>query len=548
MPGLGTLRTYRREWLTTDVLAGLVVFAVTVPASLAYAELAGLPRVAGLGAAMVAMFAYALFGSGRHLILGPDATVAMLVGASIAPLAAGDPQRAAALAAALAMVVGAICVAAALFRVGFVAELMPRSVVIGLVTGIGVLLISSQIGRLLGIPVRSDSFFPSLGEVWGRAREAHLPTAALGAACVVTLVALRRLRSPIPGPIVVAVLATLASVIADLAARGVAVVGEIPRGLPAPRLPLVDFADVRAILPIATSVALVACANTVLVARSIGTRHRYPIDPNQELLALGVANLSIGVTRGFVVGTSQSRTAVNEATGARSTLSGIVAALATLVFLLFLTPVLGPLPTVVLSAVVAVSGAGLIDLGEFRRMHHARPRSAYTAAVTALAVVSLGVLNGILTTVALSIVLVLGRLARPYEAVSRDRDSGVLVYRFAAPLIFLNAAHFSSRLRAIVESEPDPVRAVLVNAEAITDMDLTGAEALELSCEELAGHGITLAIASVDERLRGLFERIGLDRRIGTENLHTSVGEGIASLRARARLSIPAAARQEPAS
>jgi high affinity sulfate transporter 1 len=535
LPGLYRLRHYERGWLRPDVLAGVGVAAYLIPQVMAYAEVAGLPAIVGLWAICVALFCYALLGSSRQLSVGPESTTALMTAAVVGPLAAGDPARYGALAAALALVVGSLCLLARVARLGVLAELLSKPVLVGYLAGIAVLMIVSQLGKVTGVPVSGDSTIAEVAS-FVRGLDRLQPATALLAAVVLALLLVIHGRFPrAPAPLIGMLGAAAAVVVLSLDEHGVRLVGDIPGGLPAVALPAVGLSDLSDLLAPALGVMIVAYVDNVLTARAFATRNGYRIDPNQELLALGVTNLAVGCTQGFPVSSSGSRTVVGDALGSRSQLHSLVALASVVVALLFLRPLLASFPTAALGAIVIYAALRLIDIAEFRRIARFRRSELLLALVTTVGVLALGVLNGILVAVGLSIADLLRRVAHPHDGIlgfvdgiagMHDVDDhpgarlvpGLVVYRYDSPLFFANAEDFRSRALAAALTAPTPTEWFVLNAESNVVVDLTSLDAVEELRAELARRGVVFAMARVKEDLRvrleaaGLVERVGVDR------------------------------------
>ncbi len=378
--------------LRSDLISGLTVFTVLVPSAMAYGQLAGVTPEAGMYAGLVAMIVYAIFGSSRHLIVGPEATSALLAAMIVGPIAGAgaEPERFAFLVAALAALVGVILIAGGLARIGFLADFLPRAVLTGYITGAALLVIQSQLGKLFRIKFESDGLIRSLVELVTRLGETHVPTLLLGVVTIAALLALKRFVPKVPSSLVVLATSIVLSAVFRLQDHGIKIVGEVKGGLPNLGLPPVSLSDLNALLPGAASMALLAFSDAVLTGRSFAARHGYSINANRELFALGAANLGTAVAGAFPVAASGSRTAVNNSTGAKSKLSGAIAAVMMLVFLLFFTPVLASLPLVVLGAIIIVSTLGMIEIGELVRMYHFRWETFAVAMITLLGVVFVG--------------------------------------------------------------------------------------------------------------------------------------------------------------
>ncbi|WP_432893547.1 SulP family inorganic anion transporter [Kribbella sp. CA-245084] len=549
IPGVETLRQYQRSWLRADVVAGLTVAAYFVPQVMAYAELAGLPAVVGLWVALGPLVLYFLLGTSRLMSLGPESTTALLTATAIGPLAAGDPARYATLAAVLALQVGVICVVGWAARLGFLADLLSKPVLIGYLTGIAVIMMTGQLGRLTGAPVEGDSPPAEILSAIRLIGQWKLAPVVLSVVALVLLLALARWTPRLPGPLIVVVLAAFVTWAAGLGDRGVELVGAVPSGLPTPQVPSMSLHDVGLLALPAVGVALVGYTDTVLTGRAFASRGGGRTDPGRELLVLGLANLSAGFFRGFPISSSGSRTALAAASGAKSQVYSLVAALAIVATLLFAGPLLATFPIPALGALVVYAAIRLIELGEFRRIAAFRRSEFLLALATTVGVIALDVLYGVLLAVALSVLDVLRRVARPHDGIlgyvpgiagMHDIDDypdarpvpGLVVYRYDSPLFFANAEDFHRRALAAVDDAPDPVRWLLLNTEANIQIDVTAVDALDALREELASRGIVLALARVKQDLRDDLESAGFLDRLGPGRVFYTLPTAVEAFRA----------------
>jgi SulP family sulfate permease len=545
--GLDAVRGRDVRALRGDALAGLTVAAYLVPQVLAYAGVAGLPAAAGLGVAVVALVGYAVLGSSRQLSAGPESTTALMTATAIGPLATGDPARYAALAALLALLVGAICVLARLARLGFVADLLSRPVLVGYLAGIALVMIVSQLGAVTGVPVRGDSI-PAELVAWVQALAgAHLPTLSLALGTLALLLAAARWVPRLPGPLVVVLLAAMVTGVFGLDTLGIATIGAVPAGLPTPALPDVGAGDLGLLLLPALGVVVVAYSDDVLTARGFAGRADAPVDADRELLALGTANLAAGLFHGFPVSSSGSRTAIGISAGGRSQLTSLVSAAVVIVVLVAAGPLLASFPKAALGALVVFAALRLIDLAEFRRFARFRRSELALALLTTAAVLALGVLDGVLVAVGLSILDLLRRVSRPHDGIlgfvpglagMHDIDDyptgttvpGLVVYRYDAPLCFANAEDFRRRALAALDDDPDP-RWLLLNTEAITEIDITAVDTLGALADELDQRGVVLALARTKQDLMAPLRRAGLVERIGPGRIFPTLPTAVAAFR-----------------
>ena len=538
-PGLVALLAYRRADLVPDLIAGVSVAAVALPVGIAYAEIAGVPPVVGLYAAIFPLFAYALLGSSRQLITGPDAATCIMAATAVGAIAGGDPGRYAALMVALTLLTGLFYLLAGAARLGFIANFLSRPILTGYLNGIALLIIVGQLPKLCGLAGGGgDSFAAKLTSLFDHVDQVHPPSLILGAGLLILLLALRRWLPRLPAPLIVAVLGIVAVAAFGLADRGVAVLGPVPAGLPAPRLPAIAPADLRPLLWDAAGITLISFTSGVLTAQSFARRNRYDIDANQELIAFGAANLAAGLAQGFPVTGADSRTAVNDATGGRTQLVGIVAGLTMLIFLQFLTQPLRLLPTAALAAIIIVSAFGWFDAAALRQLWRASGRELLLSVATTAGVLFLGVLPGVLLAVVLSLLWLLAVGSRPHDAIlgraagvkgfhdiadyaGARTVPGLLLYRFDADLVFFNSDYFKARILHHVDAAATPIEWVVVDASPVNIVDYTAVKMLDELRAELEGRGIVLASARAKQSLQRYFKPHWVHER-GQESNHPS--------------------------
>jgi sulfate permease, SulP family len=533
VPKPALLGEYRRVWLRGDILAGVTVTAYLVPQVMAYATVAGLPPVTGLWAILPAIAGYALLGSSRLLSMGPESTTALMTATVIGPLAAADAGRYVGLAAALAFVAGLLCLAAWLARLGFVADLLSRPVLIGYLAGVALIMMVDQLPKLTGVPVQGEGFFRQVSSFARHLDEVSLPTVAVGAATISFLFLAGRFVPRAPGPLLAIVLSTAAVAVFRLEAHGIAVIGEIPAGLPRPSLPhLGDFP--RLLLP-ALGLLLVGYTDVILTARAFerpdGAER---LNPNQELLALGAVNLGAGVLHGFPVSSSASRTTLASSSGAHSQVYSLTAGAAVVAVLLFGRSLLAHTPSALLGALVVFAAIRLIDISGLRRLASFRYRELLLALACLASVLALDILYGVLVAVGLSVAELLSRVARPHDAIlgfvpglagMHDIDDypqarsvpGLLVYRYDSPLFFANAQDFKRRALAAAAQPTSPVRWFVLNVEANVEVDITALDSLEKLRKELTRRGIVFALARVKQDLRTELDAYGLTKSVGPD-------------------------------
>jgi high affinity sulfate transporter 1 len=547
VPGVRTLRIYRRSWLPRDLVAGIVLTALLVPAGMGYAEASGLPAIYGLYATMVPLVVYAILGPSRILVLGPDSSLAPLIAAAILPLAAGAPEEAVALAGMLAILSGLLCVLAALARFGFITDLLSKPVRYGYINGIALTVLLSQLPKLFGFSIDAEGVIPEATAFIRGVADGETNTAALiiGLACLLVILGFKRWRPRIPGVLVAVVGATVAVGAFGLAQRyHLSVVGPLPKGLPSFQVPSVSASNLDALLAGAIGIALVSFADTSVLSRTFAIRGGYRVDPNQELVALGAANVVSGLFQGFSVSSSSSRTPVAEAAGAKTQVTGLVGALAIALMLLFFPNLVRNLPDSALAAVVISAAIGLIEVAGVRKLYRLRRTEFALSIACFLGVAVLGVIEGIFIAVGLALLDFIRRAWRPYDAVlgrveglkgyhdvARHPDAkripGLVLFRWDAPLFFANAEVFADRLRLAIASSPTPVRWVIVAAEPVTDLDTTAADVLQQLDEELAAEGVDLRFAEMKGPVKDRLKRYALFERFGADHFYPTIGTAV---------------------
>ncbi|MGN6574988.1 MAG: SulP family inorganic anion transporter [Nocardioides sp.] len=545
LPGLAVLRGYDRRWLRGDVLGGMTVTAYLVPQVMAYSAVAGLPPATGLWTCLAPLLIYAFVGTSRLLSVGPESTTALMTASAIGAMTAGNPERYAAAAAALALVVGAVCLLGRVARLGFLADLLSRPVLVGYMAGIAALMVVSQLGKLTRMRVEGDTPLAESVFVLGHLEQVHLPTLTMAVTVTAALLVAQRLRPRWPNPLLAMLLASLVVWAFGLAEHGVATVGSIPRGMPVPGLPDVDLDVVLELVVPAIGVAIVGYSDNVLTARAFAAPRHERVDADQEFLALGVANLAAGLTHGFPVSSSASRTAIGDAMGARTQVYSLITLAGVVVSMVALGPVLASFPVAALAGVVAYAAWRLVDVAEMRRILRFRRSEALVTAATVLGVLLLGVLPGIGVAVGLSILQVLARVARPHDGIlgyapgvagMHDVDDypgavtvqGLVVYRYDSPLFFANAEDFRRRALASVDEAPWPVEWFLLNMEANVEVNLTALDALEDLRRELAGRGIVVALARVKQELHDDLDAAGFTDRLGADRIYMTLPTAVA--------------------
>ena len=546
MPGLTALRRYETAWLPRDLMAGLVLTAMLVPVGIAYAVASGVPGIHGLYATIFPLLAYALFGPSRILVVGPDSSLAVVILAVVLPLSGGDPARAVAVAAGMAIVSGLVCVLIGVLKLGFVTELLSKPIRYGYMNGIALTVLISQLPRLLGFGIDGSGPLRDLLDIGRAILDGRVTpaTCAIGLGTLAAILMLRRWPR-LPGLLIAVALATVAVSTFGLDGNaGVAVLGSLPQGLPAPLLPAITFADLGQVIVGGTAVAMVAFADTSVLSRSYAARLGTKVDANQEMVGLGAANLAAGLFQGIPVSSSASRTPVAEAAGARTQLTGVVGAVAVAALLVLAPNLLAHLPASALAAVVIVAAAGLFEISDLRRIHRQQAWEFWLSMLCFAGVAVFGVIQGIGIALAVAIAeflwdgwrphsAVLGRVdgVRGYHDVSRypeaRRVPGLVLFRWDAPLFFANAELFRQRLSRALASSPTPVRRIVVTAEPVTSIDITSADMLRELESSLRASGIELCFAEMKDPVKDKLRRFELFERFGESRFHPTVGAAV---------------------
>jgi high affinity sulfate transporter 1 len=546
LPGLLTLRQYQAAWLPRDIAAGLVLATVLVPVGIAYAVASGLPGIYGLYATIVPLLAYAVFGPSRILVLGPDSSLAAIILGVVLPLSGGDPMRAVTLAGMMAVVSGAVCVLAGIARLGFITELLSKPIRYGYMNGIALTVLVSQLPALFGI--RGEGEGP-LRKLWSTAEKilggsANWTAFAIGAGTLAVILLLKGSKR-VPGVLIAVVGATIIVALFDLATRaGVSVLGPLPEGLPVFAIPWISYADIGPVLIGGFAIALVSFADTSVLSRAYAARTHTNVDPNQEMVGLGAANLAAGFFQGFPVSSSASRTPVAEATGARTQLTGVVGALAVALLLLLAPNLLRDLPSATLAAVVIASAIGLIEIRDLVRIFRVQRWEFWLSIICFAGVAVLGAIPGIGVAVVIAVVellwgawrphyAVLGRAERVkgYHDITRYRDArqipGLILFRWDAPLFFANAELFKETVLAVAAQAPAPVRWFVVAAEPVTSVDVTAADVLAELDETSRQAGTKLCFAELKDPVKDKLKRFGLFDQIGEDYFFPTVGVAV---------------------
>ena len=547
-PGLITLRQYDVSWLRHDLVAGLVMTTMLVPVGVAYAEASGVPGINGLYATIVPLLAYFLFGPSRILILGPDSALAPVILTVLLPISSDDPQRAVALAGMMAAVSGVVCIAAGLARLGFVTELLSKPIRHGYMNGIALTVLLSQIPKLFGFSVKANG---PLRQAWGilskvLAGNTNLVALVIGASTLALILFLKRWPR-LPGILIAVIAATVVVAVFDLGARaGVSVLGPLPRGLPSLRFPFIRISDLLSILSGGVAVALVSFADTSVLSRTYAARLRTPVDPNQEMVGLGLANLAAAFFQGFPISSSSSRTPVAEAAGARTQVTGVIGALSIALLLVLAPQLLQYLPHTALAAVVIAAAIGLIEVSDLRRIFRIQRWEFWLSMACFGGVAVFGAIPGIALAIVIAVIeflwdgwrphsAVLGRVERVkgYHDITRYPEArlipGLVLFRWDAPLFFANAELFRDRILNAVTDSPTPVRWLIVAAEPVTSVDVTAADVVCELDDTLHTAGIELCFAEMKDPVKDKLKRFGLFVRFDQQHFFATLGEAVSA-------------------
>ena len=545
IPLHSVLKKYKKAYLHRDIFAGVTVAAVAVPQAMAYAQLAGVNLTAGLYAAMVAMVVFAVLSSSRYVIMGPDAAMAALAGAAVIPLAAGDAERAVALVAILAIFIGIISIASVFARIGFVAEFLSRPILLGYMAGLALVVVATQLPKLFGIDAAaSTNFLGSVAQLISNLPQAHMPTVVLGVATLMCGYLLTIGFARLPVSLFILAIGTFCSWFFDFAGMGIAVIGNIPTGLPLPNLPAIELSDLQSLIVPAIAMMLIAYANTIANARTFAAKKKHAVRSDQEFFGLGVSNIASGLYGGMPVSASSVRTAVNYISRAKTQVSQLFGAVSIGIVLLILSPVLQYLPVALLAVIIIIAVTPLFNYKELKSIWHAWRSEALLAVVTMLGVATLGIYQGLLLAVLLAVLNMLRKSAFPNDAILgvahdgavRDMSRppktqeipGLKMYRFDAPLYFGNANYFRHRVIQIVEESKEPIHWFLWDAETITALDATSGQMLLDVIDELRSRHIVFAVARMKGSVRSVVHKTHrLNRVLQHAPHYTSIGHAI---------------------
>lgn len=548
LPILGWLPKYRRKWLPFDAIAGITVWALMVPEAMAYAGIAGVPVQYGLYAVPLALLGYAMFGSSRELFVGPSAAVVALSASAVGgvAIAKADPNAYVALTAVLALVVGVIFVLGGLARLGWIEHFFARPVLDGFIIGLALFVAVGQVPKLVGIEKPSGNTIAIFVRTLADVVDWNWTSVVLGAAALALLFGLKALAPRVPAAIVVVFLSILCVNLFDLAEHDVKLVGRIPTGFHFVSYSSLSWSDVWAVVPGALAIVIVGFAQSIAVAKSYAAEHKYVVDANQEMLAYGAANIGAGTLQGFAVSGSLSKSAASQEARARTQVASLVTAAIVLLTILFLAGLFQDLPETVLAAIVIEAVAGMLAFDKLAALRRARTPEFWAALGALLGVIVIDVFPGVVIGVALSFALLIHALDHPHIArLGRSKDAtryadldtnpdvtpvaDLVIWRFEAPLVFTNADLLVSEVRQQVDADHPP-RAVVLDFEGVTQVDITGSDALRRLHDSLDPGGVRLALARVHMSVRDSLDRYGALAVIGTDNVFATVRDAASHL------------------
>jgi len=546
LPGLQMLRQYEAAWLPHDLMAGLVLTTMLVPVGIAYAVASGVPGIYGLYATIVPLLAYALFGPSRILVLGPDSALAAVILAVVLPLSAGDPARAVIVASLMALVSGLVCILIGVMRLGFVTELLSKPIRYGYMNGIALTVLISQLPKLFGFSIKGEGPMRDVVQIVQSILDgkANWAAFAVGASTLAAILVLKRWER-IPGLLIAVVGATIAvSVLGLDETAGVKVLGALPQGLPSFVVPWIGLADLSQVVIGGCAVAMVAFADTSVLSRTYAAKTRTHVDPNQEMVGLGAANLAAGLFQGFPISSSSSRTPVAEAAGSKTQLTGVFGAVAVALLVLLAPTLLQDLPNSALAAVVIASAIGLFEFNDLRRIFRIQRWEFWLSIACFVGVAMFGAIPGIGLAILIAVLeflwdgwrphyAVLGRVSgvRGYHDIKRYPEArivpGLVLFRWDAPLFFANAELFHQRLLEAVAQSPTPVKRIIVTAEPVTSIDVTSADMLAELEQSLRDSGIEIRFAEMKDPVKDKLKRFELLERFGAANFHPTIGAAV---------------------
>ncbi len=544
LPGIIAFKDYKKEWLSKDILAGLSVAAIALPVGIAYAGLAGLPPETGLYSSILPVAAYALFGTSKQLIIGPDSATCMLVASALITVSAAGSPEYMAVSTLLTVLVGLLCIAAGMLKLGSLANFLSKPILNGYLNGLAISIIAGQLGKLFGFKLEVSGFFRTMINFFSNLGETHITTLIIGVVTFVFLRIFKRYFRKVPAPMIAVIAGIIVVVASGLHLAGVAVVGDVPAGFPPLVFPDLFAKETPKIFMESLGIVLITFCSMMLTSKSFASKNGYTVDANKDFVALGISNVLSGVTSGFVVSGADSRTAVNDSSGGKTQLVSVVAAVTMSLIAIFLTQYLSYLPITILSAIIISASIGLFNLDYLKRLYKISRPEFGLAVLTSLSVITIGVIPAVMFAVSLSLVRLLARTSSPPDAVLGKVEEtnsfhnvedfeniktypGLLIYRFDSALLFFNSDYFLGRAKQKIKEQKEPVRYFLIAAAPANFLDITAADALISLSKELKEEGITMGIAGAKAGIRSMITSSGLEESIGKENLFATIDEGV---------------------
>jgi len=528
--GLNLFKTYKKQWLSKDLIAGLSVAAIAMPVGIAYAGIAGLPLQTGLYSCILPMIIYALFGSSRQLIVGPDSATCILVAAAISPLAAAGSDSYVSLSIMLALMTGILSIVFAVFRLDFIANFLSKPILNGYLNGLAISIIVGQFGKVFGFDLKPQGIFRMLYEFFSKIPDTHLTTFAFGLTVFILLRVFKKFLPVLPAPFLFVAAGIIIVYLFDLGKSGMSLVGSIPSGFPSIGIPAFDLSETGDLFVKSLGIVLISYCSFMLTNKSFAAKNGYQINANQDLYALGFANISSGLSQGFVISGADSRTAVADNAGGKSQMTSIIASLIIVMVLLFFTETLKYLPVAILGAIVISASIGLFNFEYLKNLYLVSRPEFYLAVITSLCVLTIGVLPAVIFAVCLSLLVLLARASKPHDAIlgrSANKNTyidiqedsgaksipGLLIYRFDAQLLFFNAEYFRERINYYLNKSEDKIDCIIIDAESIVLTDITGADILSELISGLNKKGITVFIARAKFKFNSMIHKTGIDKK-----------------------------------
>lgn len=540
VPGLKLFDSYKKEWLSSDFAAGVSVAAIAVPIGIAYSSLAGLPPETGLYASILPMIAYALFGTSRQLMVGPDSATCIMVASTLAPIAVLGTKEYLSYSILLSLIVGILCIFGGIFKLGFISNFLSKPILTGYINGLALSIITGQLGKLFGFQIISAGFFKTIADFFSKLNETNILTVIVGISTFIFLRIMKKFFYRIPSPLLAVVIGIIVTIVFGFDKHGLAVVGHVPSGFPTPFIPHFELGKLEELLAGSIGIVLISYASGILTDKSFANRNGYKIDSNKDFIAFGVANIFSGLSQGFVISGADSRTAVNDSAGGKTQLVSVFAAISIAVVLLFFTHYFEFLPITILSAVIISASLGLFNIEYLKKLFKVSKNEFFLAMITALSVITIGVLKAVILAVGLTLVRLLAKSSKPHdeilglvEGTNKYHDikeyseakeiPGILIYRFESSLLFYNADYFKSRIDEEIGKRKDNVKHLIIDASSINKIDITASDTIENLIDEMSKKGINVSITKLQKEEDSFLKRSGVLNKVGNKNLFDSV-------------------------